>query len=136
MARAADLPPSSPVLPQNTHRHSLSAASYRCYSADSKWGGWPRGAREKTWQAPLTPGKCSSPRAVALLLAALRTTITQLLDLGNSLAPNPEANSGVAAVRSGSGSSRGSESEWRQAGARSRENYTEEAGSRARNLRG
>ena len=89
----------------------------------------------KTWPAPFSPGKCSSLRALARQLAAQGTTLAQLSDLGNSLAPNPEAHSGVAAVHPGSGSSRGSEGEWRQAGAGRRENYMEEAGCRARNVR-
>ena len=89
----------------------------------------------KTWQAPLPSGNCSSFRALASPLAEQPTTLAQLSDLGNSLASNPEAHSGLTAVHPGSGSSLLSEGEWRQAGAGRQENYMEEAGSRARNLR-
>lgn len=90
----------------------------------------------KSWQVPLPSGNCSSFRALAGQLAEQQTTLAQLSNLGNAPASNPEAHFGLTAVHPGSGSSLLSEGEWRQAGAGRRENYMEEAGSRARNLRG
>lgn len=58
----------APRLPRSTHRHSLPAASYRCYSADGELGAWRRGAREKHGRL-----RCLLGNVVLVLLSPARS---------------------------------------------------------------
>lgn len=105
----------------------------RCYSADGVSGEWPREARENHgWPCCLLGNVVFlGPWPASAQSSGLRSPSCRIWEI---LALQTPTQSGVAAVHPGSGSSRCPCSEWRRTEAGCRENYPQEAGSKARDL--